>query len=1045
MAGMLMAGLLLLLPSCTQSDVEEGGGSSGNGREVEATFGLDVLSSVSTISRSLQMTTKSCIQTDSLSVGEEELVATRATADLGGQESRIQTLWAGQYNKTGTLIKEQYLSELTSQSEVNLRLAESSEGQTLYLVANAGDLSGKAGTINTLLGLTRDYSSTDDGLPDGNSCMMIGSWNGKVIPGGLSGTVELTRLVAKIRFTYSIGGTGFTFTPSSVKLCSVPAKSRLGEPDDQLAGITYREYSGISSAGGATVYWYLPENRAGTVTGGNAVDSEKRKTGRGVTKATYVELTGTAVQDGVTYQDVCFRLYPGSNANDYTIGRNCYYTISLTLDGIDFSDERISVGVIPPIQNPDNLGAEKGAGKALLVTSQPGKSWSFGLPDWLSAAIGTTNIAAGGTVSHEGPVVVGFTAATANPKAESRTASFVIDNQEVMLTQNPSSLTAGNSVSLSAAGGSTGNSSFTATAGLPWAAALSSEWGDWLIWQAGAPSSGEASGTDQPLSVRSAASNPSATSRSGKITVKGGAAIDPGYAGLTGQITVTQAGATVTGSSAPVKVAAAATENLSSTFRATQDLSWEATVTQGNTWLSLVGTVGSSNTTGNDQPVGFKTVSPNPSSTARSGKITVRAGNAPTTTYPGPSGEIVIEQAGATLTVAAATKTVAATASSGTLTTFTPTKGLSWSLGVSSTNDWLSLSAPTSGTNTTGTAENLNYSAVVNPNASTREGTITVKAGNAVGGTDAALTKTVTVTQSASSLTASASVTTLGATKDASGIFKLTGTAGLGITITPPFWITLSGTVPATTTGIEQSVGYKTNEVNPNGVERSGTTSVKVGNITNSVTLKQSSSDFSVSSTSLTLTKGGTAQSVKVTDTAGLAWTVSKTGDAAISSGSNGSSGTEDLSFSATENKGDARNATFTISATGASPERILTVKVEQEKGLPQNMVGNIQVAPASTTIQIVNNDGMKCSSLNVDGFTNWRAPTFSELQAIYKGNSALGPDYSFAGGVYWSSTCVNLSGEMDVDCLDFSTGAKVVRVFEKFEPAPLTNFRCIR
>lgn len=52
---------------------------------------------------------------------------------------------------------------------------------------------------------------------------------------------------------------------------------------------------------------------AATVGGDNVVNSEKKKTGRGVTNATYIELTGTVVLGGVTYGNVtliryrCFR------------------------------------------------------------------------------------------------------------------------------------------------------------------------------------------------------------------------------------------------------------------------------------------------------------------------------------------------------------------------------------------------------------------------------------------------------------------------------------------------------------------------------------------------------------------------------------------------------------------------------------------------------------------------------------------------------------------------------------------------------------------
>ena len=55
-------------------------------------------------------------------------------------------------------------------------------------------------------------------------------------------------------------------------------------------------------------------------------------------------------QGGVTYEHVTFRFFPGStDMNDYNIKRNHYYTMSVTLKGIDVTDQRITVGTIPPI------------------------------------------------------------------------------------------------------------------------------------------------------------------------------------------------------------------------------------------------------------------------------------------------------------------------------------------------------------------------------------------------------------------------------------------------------------------------------------------------------------------------------------------------------------------------------------------------------------------------------------------------------------------------------------------------------------------------
>lgn len=75
-------------------------------------------------------------------------------------------------------------------------------------------------------------------------------------------------------------------------------------------------------------------------------------------------------------------------------------------------------------------------------------------------------------------------------------------------------------------------------------------------------------------------------------------------------------------------------------------------------------------------------------------------------------------------------------------TSFIATKGLSWA--VTSAN-WVKLTGTVNGTNnTTGISQGINYETTsTNPNAAVRSEYITVKVGNAVGGTDAGLTKTI--------------------------------------------------------------------------------------------------------------------------------------------------------------------------------------------------------------------------------------------------------------------------------------------------------------
>lgn len=65
-----------------------------------------------------------------------------------------------------------------------------------------------------------------------------------------------------------------------------------------------------------------------------------------------------------------------------------HYTMTVKLVGIDVSDERISVGEIPPIEvDPTEMPANKGGEKDIQITARPGQEWVFDMPDWLSALL----------------------------------------------------------------------------------------------------------------------------------------------------------------------------------------------------------------------------------------------------------------------------------------------------------------------------------------------------------------------------------------------------------------------------------------------------------------------------------------------------------------------------------------------------------------------------------------------------------------------------------------------------------------------------------
>ena len=727
---------LLVAGGCTETVVEEDDIPLHAQKEVDAGFILNVQANRTPVTRSITFTPDGTIESDTLAVGTNDSIRTKAAAPLSEmQESQIASLWVGQYDViTGMRLFNQYIPSMTG-TTVNLKLKHNDNRNRVYFISNAGDL-GAIATEAILKKHTLAYTSTPEGLPDNNLCKMMGYWEGEVTADGIRDIgVELTRLIATITFTYSIGA-DFIFRPASVALKNTPTVSQVEAPTEQLTtgGISYNIYTGTVNQEGATIYWYLPENMAGTVSGENVVVSEKKKTGQGVTNATCIELTGTAVQGGVTYGDVTFRFYPGSDKNNYDIVRNSRYTMDVTLIGIDVFDERITVGEIPPIVvDPTEMPAKKGGEKEIQITARPGQPWVFDMPAWLSALLDSQNIPSGATITYQGPANVIFRAVEANPRAESRSVSFNIEvngvNQEITIVQAGSTLTKGSDISLEAEAPSESASAFTATEGLQWLASLSGD--GWLDWSASNPGSSGAEAPDgsQPLKVKATASNPFALARSGKITVKAGASVgDAGYTNLTQEIAVLQAGSIVTGSA--VNLSAEAVSHQASAFVATAGLDWAANVTNGD-WITLIGTTSGNLTTGNAQDITFD-VEVNLNSSLRTGEITVRAGDE----TGGPTGLIIIKQQASTFSTTDAATEIDAAGIATATGSVTATSGLEWTVSPE-TDNGITVS-PTGGS---GDAT-LTFTAYANLDAP-RTGTFTVS----VTGANPARTATVTVKQ----------------------------------------------------------------------------------------------------------------------------------------------------------------------------------------------------------------------------------------------------------------------------------------------------------
>lgn len=583
----LLSGYLI---SCTQAEVEEREPSPAGGETVEAQFNIEVKGEENGFTKA---------GTDSLQ--------TRAVSSLTEVEERsIKTLWVGQY--VGGVLQNggmegAYISAVDL-AFIKVLLKSSSERSTVYLVTNAGNL----GTPNeaTLKTMIKNYGSTGSSVEAGvksSGLIMIGKWEGMVNSSYSSGTpfektVEVERLAAKIRFRYSFPTvSGFTFTPKSLALRSVPNGSQYLEPDGQpSSGITYVDIPASSYTNGDQ-YWYIPENKAGR---GNREASEKEKTGTGKTNATYIELTGDALQEGVTYSNVSFKFYPGSDSSDYSIRRNHSYLIDIEIRGIDFTDKRVTVGGNTTDVNSLALGATKGASATLTTTVQPGKNWTCTFPDWLLAS-GTdiTNVSST-QISGRGPAAVLFTTLSVNPQGNARSGSITVtpdsENAGVVAVSQTNSVLGSLSNTRTTGSGSyvkgdAGKITIgTTTEGLPWQASVSA---NWISLAGNTGKTWQSAQTDNKQFTYSILyTNPFTSTQTATVTAYGGNDNTSVNTGLRKTLSITQPSSSITASANPTAIAAGGGTS-TVTVTAPAGLAWGASVS--GTGYSLNTTSGTGN------------------------------------------------------------------------------------------------------------------------------------------------------------------------------------------------------------------------------------------------------------------------------------------------------------------------------------------------------------------------------------------------------------------------------------------------------------------
>lgn len=717
--------LFFLLDSCTLEDVED---VQKVDTETDATFFLNP-----PVMQNLLFTENEPTKADEEPIADADSVLTKAPGTLTSEEEkRIRTLWVGQFASDGALLFSQYYPEETDQdvnSELALRLKVTTTACTLYFVANTDKIRDFAGDKAAFEALTLEHSTTDDGFPIPRRCVMLGSWTGPVGRGGVTGEVSMKRVFAKITLNYSFAGTGFSFTIERVKLRNVPKTYRLLELEGQLPDVpeSYREYWDNGSSINGTIHWYLPENKAGIASGANAVQSVRDKIGAGVNRAICMDILGTAKQGNITYKDVCFRLYPGgtnaadNNMNNYTVARNCQYTINLRLVGIDLSDKRVSVGEIPPISNPDNMSPEKGATKSVQITARPGQSWMMQLPAWLSATIGGTSFPAGGNITYEGPVLVDFKAATANPDAKERAHAFTLqipDAQTFSVKQNPSSMNMRLSTDVTqnlAPTATTGTCFVTATAGLPFTGMIRHDGGATWVSLTGNYNNQVATGTEQTFGY-SITPNPSGTDwRGTAIQVQAGNIIK--------EIPFVQLNSALFVCGENV-ISAAGVPAINSDFQTTAGLNWQ--LTHNMPWITLHTPTGGVVSSNDPQLIGYY-VAPNPSRSQREGHFTIKVGNGIDKGDVNLQKNIKITQQGAFLNTRVDQPTIGAVKDSKGNFFFHCVAGFDYTVILP---DWIVADGQTTTGRTDGNLQQFNFKAnSTNPNAAVRTGRITVRAG----------------------------------------------------------------------------------------------------------------------------------------------------------------------------------------------------------------------------------------------------------------------------------------------------------------------------
>ncbi|WP_071145236.1 DUF4906 domain-containing protein [Bacteroides ihuae] len=352
--------MFLLMIACTRDDLS---GSEKQSETVQVHFNLQPIDMGKATSF---MTRANSGNKESLSIGmggSDNEVGTRSSTGIS--ESAIDNVCVFQFNgtaPTSTLISKNYYSSLSSMNLVT-SLTENAGIQTVYVVANVDDLTGSYTVNSTSLSAFQSsvYAmSTEASVTSSADLPMIGTYVGATMPGLYA--VSLTRMVAKLGFTcnVSLTNTSDAFTITSVRLYSVANVTQMNTPtgtypaNSTTDASKYTNYTAESYTPGNMLTWYIPENLRGTV---STITTEQEKSrANAPAYSTYIEVEGLYTPSGSTTEYVTYRLYPGTNmTTNFDIARNTYYSISMTIKGMNEVDSRV---LLPENMSINNAGTQ---------------------------------------------------------------------------------------------------------------------------------------------------------------------------------------------------------------------------------------------------------------------------------------------------------------------------------------------------------------------------------------------------------------------------------------------------------------------------------------------------------------------------------------------------------------------------------------------------------------------------------------------------------------------------------------------------------------